>query len=186
MNQDQVIETSNQETQVVDQVQDNVQPDNKEQQNEQQVFKAFNTEDEYNKAIQSERSKAKYEILQELGIKNVDEFKTLKKSYDDSIESNTKLTSKVKELETNIVLNKLGVDESKYTDFLTLANNRITDGKTLEDVAESIKADYPALFKMSTAETQERINIGTDRSENKKQDTYVSQDLLNRFPWLAK
>ena len=38
-------------------------------------FKTFKTQEEYDNAVKSERSKAKNEVLKEMGIKSVDEVK---------------------------------------------------------------------------------------------------------------
>ena len=62
-----------------------------------QPFKSFESEEDYNKVLQSERRKAKYQILKDLGLENVEEFKSMKKTFDESAAKTSELEAKVKE-----------------------------------------------------------------------------------------
>ena len=61
-------------------------------------FKVFNTEDDYNKIIQSASGKAKGEILKELGINSVNEFK---EQYS-KVEELTELTNTLGEIQSRV------------------------------------------------------------------------------------
>jgi len=126
------------------------------------------SKEEYKKAIQSSQSKAKYELLKELGINNVQEFKNLKGIYDTSIKEKTDLeakqneiTEKYKELQSDLLLEKLGVSDEYKQDLLTLAKNKVDDKHTLEDVSKDLLIKYPQWTKY----TAEKIKIGTEKTE---------------------
>ena len=135
------------------------------------VFKAFENEESFNEALskssQSSSSKAKGEILQELGIKsvaefkeqfNLDEYKTLKASATDKDnlltstkteleDLKTKYETLVKENQENMekfVLSQYDIPEALKDDFKTLAKAGVKpkteteNGVSLEESAKSL------------------------------------------------
>lgn len=149
------------------QVQENNTVENKVEEVEQKPFKVFDTEEALNKELQSARSKAKYELLQELGIANVDEFKSLKCTYDSAIKDKEELLAKYKELEDahnktkqDYELDKIGVKADKKEDFLLLAKSRMTEKDTLTSISEKLKEEYPSLFEALKETTP---TIGSER-----------------------
>lgn len=149
------------------QVQENNTVENKVEEVEQKPFKVFDTEEALNKELQSARSKAKYELLQELGIANVDEFKSLKSTYDSAIKDKEELLAKYKELEDihnkakqDYELDKIGVKIDKKEDFLLLAKSRMTEKDTITSISEKLKEEYPSLFEASKETTP---TIGSER-----------------------
>ena len=123
------------------------------------TFKAFATEEEFNefvgKTTQSASSKAKGEILGELGIKSVSEAKekftklselsdlsgtieTKDKAY---AELETKFNTVNQEYELTketLVLSKYDVPETFKTHFKTLVKAGISDDKSIEDSAKEV------------------------------------------------
>ena len=141
-------------------------------------------EEEFNKALQSQKSKGKFEILQELGIKSVDEFKNLKNTYETSINEKEELSNKLEALqrekdtlmEENTVI-KLNIAEEFKSDALTLAKTKVSSEVTLEMALNNILEKNPNWRKSG-----ESLKIGTEKSENKTSE--ISEDLKTRFPWL--
>ncbi len=72
-------------------------------------FKVFNTEEDYNKIIQSASSKAKGEILKELGINSVNEFKEQFEKVEQFKELSQELTD-IKTKVDNLVEEKLKLE----------------------------------------------------------------------------
>lgn len=122
------------------------------------VFKAFATEDEYKREIQSERSKAKGEILKELGAEKVDDIRarissidTIKSEYEQKLtEMQSKydeLTAEKEQRERDSLLTSLSVDAEKKTDFMLLVEKE--DGKDFKEKAEKVLERLP-FFKTKT------------------------------------
>lgn len=146
-----------------------------------QPFKSFESEEDYNKVLQSERSKAKYQILKDLGLENVEEFKSMKKTFDESAAKTSELEAKVKDLQTDLELEKIGLSEGKKEEFLALA--KLKDGtgqKTLTQVSEELRKEYPQLFRKDNP----GVSIGTDKGDPKPMNIY-GDELVKKYPWLA-
>lgn len=140
--------------------------------------------DEHKKALQSASSKAKYDILKELGINSVKEFQELKNTYEMTINERKSLEEKLAEmsnknttLEEDLILTKLGVSEEYKKDVLTLAKTKIDDGHNLETVSKQLLEKYPQWKNV-----RETIRMGTEKSEDVTPE--VSSTLTARFPWL--
>ena len=124
------------------------------------------SEDEYKKACQSSASKAKYEILQELGIKNVDDYKAKVGEYEKAIadtkslkESVTKYESQIKELNETLTLNRLHVSEDFKDDVLTLARAKVTEDVSFEDAVKAVIDKNPNWTTIT-----DTVKIGTAKS----------------------
>lgn len=121
---------------------------------EPKPFKVYASEDEYRKDVQSVASKSKFELLKELGIKNVDEGKlrfteleavrteiTELSKFKDELE----LVRKEKEsLTEDLLATKLGIKEDSKADFLVLSKSKMnsTEGTTLEEAMKSTLEKY--------------------------------------------
>ena len=141
--------------------------------------------DEHKKALQSASSKAKFDILKELGINSVKEFQELKSTYETAInekstleKSITDLNKKNTTLEEDLLLTKLGVSEEYKKDILTLAKSKVDEGHNLETVSKELLEKYPQWRNV-----KETIKMGTEKSdfENKPE---VSSSLSAKYPWL--
>lgn len=146
------------------------------------------TEEEFNKAIQSASSKAKNEILKDLGINSVKEFKDLQATYNTAISEKDTLVTQKTELENEIASLKinakiaaLGVAEEFKDDFLELTEVKMSKtNKSFDEVSKEI------LEKNQHWLTANKINkLGNDRSDvDKKADNGVSEELKSKYPWL--
>lgn len=147
------------------------------------------TEEEFNKAIQSASSKAKNDILKELGISSVKDFKDLQNTYNTAIQEKDTLKTKQTELENELASLKLnakvvalGVAEEFKDDFLELAEVKMTKGnKSFDDVSKEILEKNKHWLTSSKIE-----KLGNDQSKSNIQDSHVSDELKSKYPWLAK
>lgn len=142
------------------------------------------TKEQYERALQSASSKAKYNILKELGINSVDAFKAEKSKYDELIKTSSDRESEIAtlksendKLKTDIMLNELGVDEAYKDDLLVLARARTTDNTDLKSAAQEVLSKNP-----NWKAHKEPVNLGTERSELK--DTTQESSLYKKYPWL--
>ena len=139
------------------------------------------SQEQFDKAIQSANSKGKNEILKELGISNVSEFKTLKETYDTAIKEKETLESQVQSLSNKLSMQTLGVKEDLMDDFLVLAQKRVSDTVTLEQSFEEVAKAYPNMLKDTTPKD---VKTGIEKKEGSKSENQYSEDMLKRYPWL--
>jgi hypothetical protein len=133
-------------------------------------FKVFETEDEFNKVLQSASSKAKGEILKELGINSVAEFKEQYEKVEQLTEiSNTlaeaqsRIDSLVEEkqrLESIILATKYPMSEEASKMFAELVSVKRGD-RDLIEVADEIYNTLQSGFKQLPT----KVVFGADRSE---------------------
>ena len=132
-------------------------------------YKVFDTEDDYNREMKSTSSKAKYEMLKELGAKNLDEVRGKFTELEavkselanlDSIRSELETTKLEKQkVSEDLIVTKLGVKEESRDDFLVLAKNKLGDfDNSLEDAAKSILDKY-TYFSNSDVIAQTKIGV---------------------------
>ena len=144
------------------------------------AFKSFSTEEEYNNALKSEKSKGKGEIMKELGISSVDEGKaSLTKTGQLQEELNTYKT-KATQLEESLTLNKLGVREDYSEEALSLAKSKVNDKVDLSTALGEVIKKFP----MMTSKTQK--NIGGDKGEGDPTEDQgdIKTELNKKYPWL--
>lgn len=144
------------------------------------------TEAELNKKLQSASSKAKNDIMKELGINSIKDFQDLKTNYETAINTKTSLEENINtlnqektKLSEDLLLTKLGVSEEYREDLLTLAKSKVDNDHTLEDVSKSLLEKFPQ-FKG----VKETIKMGTEKAEIKQDTPPVDTELSKRFPWL--
>ena len=111
------------------------------------VFKSFGTEEDYNKAIQSASSKAKGDLLKEMGVSSVQdvkdkfgkiaEFEEKATKYTELEGSYNELKSKYDKVIDELLVTKYGVADDFKNEFLTVAKAGVTDKITLEQSAQS-------------------------------------------------
>lgn len=146
------------------------------------------SKEDYDKAIKSASSKAKYDILKELGITSVKEFQDLRSTYENAISSKASLEESISnlnkeksKLQEDLMLSKLGVSEEYSNDLLTLAKSKVDESHTLEQVSKELLERYP-----QWRSSREIIKMGTEKSDNRAKEPDVESDLLKRYPWLSK
>lgn len=143
-------------------------------------------EDTYKRVLQSERSKAKYEMLQELGVKSIDEFKKTKLSYENAIKESDnvrleleEIKSKYAKLEENIKLEKLGVLDEYKDDFITIVKSKVTEERDFDTVAKEVLEKNTHWLKGTND-----VRLTSEKSESKKDKPQVSDYLKSKYPWL--
>lgn len=177
MDNEKVIETAVQETSVDDSTTVIDESTNLE-------VETYSKED-YDKAIQSAKSKAKYDILKELGINSVKEFQELKSTYENTINEKKTLEKSLADmnkknttLEEDLLLTKLGVSEEYKKDVLTLAKSKVDESHNLETVSKELLDKYP-----QWRNTKETIKMGTEKTD-RPNEPEVNSALLAKYPWL--
>ena len=113
--------------------------------------------------IQSAKSKAKYSILQELGVTSVKEFKDYKSSLDTTLTENQQklsdLMSQNSALSEKIAVINSGINEEYKEQALKLAHLEVNDNVTIEQALEKVVGEFP-FFKKGVANPK----IGMDKS----------------------
>lgn len=123
-------------------------PDGDNPQKSTLPFRVFDSEEEFNKTIQSASSKAKGEILKELGIESVNAFKEqLEKVQEGTarIADYESMQTRIRDLETEkrvledkILVSKYNLKDDAKEMFINLVRSSIKDGQSVEDVADKI------------------------------------------------
>lgn len=148
---------------------------------EEKVEKGI-TEEELKKAIQSASSKAKNDILKEIGIESVADIRARLETaskYDEAVKQveelikeretltsdKQELSGKAKKLEDALLINRLGVSEEFADDFIKLVDLD-NSGKDRLEIAEALKVRFSSgnIFKGDT-QVVKPIKIGNDKSE---------------------
>ena len=132
------------------------------------------TQEEVNKMIQSEKSSAKYEILNSLGITSVAEFQAQKTELEQKAHANEEAKAQLDNLQKEFdnykkdsFAKSLGINDTQMTDFKTLVNSKVDDTHTFEDVAKSVYEQY---FKKVSI-TQTAIPNATTSTAGQKIET---------------
>lgn len=148
-------------------------------------YKSFETEDEYNQAIKSERSKAKNEVLKSLGIDNLDEGKTQLTKASKLEEELRSTKVKTTELEEQLTLTKNGVKEDYAKEALELAKSKVNDEVDLSTALGEVIKKFPMMA--SETPTKSKPNVGGEKN-NEKKDTddqaSIKENLKSKYPWL--
>ena len=143
------------------------------------------TQEEYDKALASASSKAKYALLQELAIKNVQEFKDLKTKYDEALKERENMEANISELkkekesliEQNLIM-KHSVADDYVEDCMTLAKSKVSETVTLDKAMEQVLEKNPTWKKYDTS-----VKIGTEKStiEESSQTEKTRRSVLSRL-----
>lgn len=156
--------------------------------NETNAFKTFATEDDFNKAIKSEQSKAKNELLKELGIKNVQEAKEtfakvgqLETQITEFQTKTTEWETKYTQVQEELVVTKFNVKPELKEEALTLAKAKVTAEMPLDKALEAVVAKLPHLV-----DTQKRFQAVGNQKGNKDENNVVSESLAKKYPYLNK
>lgn len=151
-------------------------------QDNEEAFKTFATEDEYNaelaKIAKSEKSKAKHEIMTELGITSLNDAKTaIEKgaSLDDISAAN-------EQLKNELIVVKAGVSEEFYTEALTLAKLGASEEVSLEDSLADVLKKFPNMTNKK--EPSHLGGVGADKGKEKDPKDATNEILNKRFPWV--
>lgn len=139
------------------------------------------TEEEYSKGMKSASSKAKNDILKDLGITSVKDFSILKTTYEAAIKENDSLKKEKVDLSERLVLRGLNVKSNVESDFISLAKNRISDSKDFDTAAKEVAGLYPNMLNGLDLPS---MKVGTEKKENTTNSVVYSEELLKRYPQL--
>jgi hypothetical protein len=160
-----------------------------------QPFKVFSNEDEYKKEIQSVSSKAKYELLKELGAKNLDDvrvkFSELEASkaelteYAKIKEQYEALSAEKQKIQEDLILTKLNVNEELKSEALTLAKAKLDEYEgSLEKAMEDVIKKFPSMINKN-ADATPPSKIGAAKQPNSvNMSDSERQRLAKRYPHL--
>lgn len=159
-------------------------------------FKAFATEEEFNefvgKQVQSASSKAKGEILSELGIKSVNEAKekfqalgeldSLKQSYTQTSQKYTELENQYKAVledynktKESLILTKYKVPETFQQDFLVLAKAGVKE-KTEDSEGVSLEESAKQVYeRLNLTKVNNKIVIGGEKKTKEQTDAQIKK-----------
>lgn len=178
-------EVSSQETPNTDVAVETTTTENKDVVKEESNEWIAPSEEQYKKTIQSERSKAKLEVLREFGVKNIEEFKNLKDSYENAIKDSESVKSQLNEanekyakLEHSVKLDSLGVAAEFREDFDTLMKAQLRNPEDYDKVAEAILQRNP-----TWRENAPKIKMGVEKAEVKETGE-SSEYLKKKYPWI--
>lgn len=135
-------------------------------------FKTFESEDAWNKEMQSASSKAKNELLKSLSIKNVDDHKTQMEEFKKYKEEQLTESEKNEELlksyqtketqwdsqksnyEAKIIALGLGIDPTKTDAFIAAAQTKVNDETDINQAMSLAKEEYGTSFTVSAIEEE--------------------------------
>lgn len=146
---------------------------------EVKVFKTFATEEEFTNAVKSERSKAKNEILTELGVKSVDDAKS-------ALAAKTELETvknTVTQLQEKLVLTENEVAEEFKNEALTLAKAGLKEGVDLDAALKQVLAKFPNMKKPSSV-IKGIDAVGTQPSAAPSEAAQVGKRISTKYPWI--
>jgi DNA primase catalytic subunit len=161
---------------------------------ESKPYKVYGSEDEFKKEVQSLSSKAKFALLQELNVKNLEEARAkfteleftkseLKALNDIKAELESAKAEK-QQLSENLMMTELGIKNELKEDFLTLAKSKVNDKTPLPDAAKSILEKY-TYFKGADVATQVAAKIGTEKKpQSVDMQSEEKERLMKRYPHL--
>ena len=150
------------------------------------------TQDEMDKLVQSSRSKAKNEILKDLGISGVQEFKEYTaKIKTDQAEVENKLSEykntkiALDSATQDLAIYKNSVNPEYKTEVLTLAQAKVSDDMNIEQAVQEVLKKTP-FFAVGSAEQHVQNKVGVDRSTTTSKVSAVDIKLQKSYPWLKE
>lgn len=147
---------------------------------EAKPFKVFTSEEEFNKALQSERSKAKHEVLKELNVKTVDEIKGALTAFEAVQKTAQELQGKTSKLEEQLIVTQLGIVPEFIQEAVTLAKAK-TD-KPLADALAEVVTKFPNM--VAKVGNKPEVKLGTEAKP--QQDAAATQvaNIAKKYPWV--
>lgn len=140
------------------------------------AYKVFATEEEFTKALQSEKSKAKHEILQKLGIDSVDSGKENLTKAEVLEQDLSKAITRLNQLEEENALVRIGIQEEFKDEALTLARAKVTEDRNLEAALREVTKKFPNLLNQPEKPKEKVGKVGAEKGV--KQETTDAQRLL--------
>jgi hypothetical protein len=154
------------------------------------------SKDELEQLTKAAINRAKTEILKELNVKSVKEFKeyqvnlenkfneynSVQKERDEYAGKYESLVNEHTTLKQERVLDKLSVQDEYRNDLTKLAMDQVSDTKDFETVlSEMVNGKY----KYAVGKTSQ-IKMGIEKTGSDSNTQSVSPDLAKKYPWLKK
>lgn len=143
-------------------------------------FKVFATEEEFNKALQSERSKAKHDVLKELNAKSVDAVKETLTAFEAVQLTAEELKGKNSKLEEELAVTQLGIASEFVTEALTLAKAK--GDKPLKDALAEVISKFPNM--VGTVAAKPEVKVGTEAKPQVDKAALSQNQITTKYPWI--
>lgn len=143
-------------------------------------FKVFTTEEDFNKTLQSERSKAKHEVLKELNVNTVAEVKTALTAYDAVQKIAEELKGKTSRLEEQLLVNQMGILPEFIQEAVTLAKAK-TD-KPLTDALAEVVLKFPNM--VAKIGVKPEVKLGTEAKPQEDLAALQTSNIAKKYPWV--
>ena len=147
---------------------------------EAKPFKVFATEEEFNKSLQSERSKAKHEVLKELNANSVDAVKETLTAYQVVQKTAEELKAKTSKLEEQLVVTQLGILPEFIQEAITLAKTK-TDKPLTDALAEVVSKFTNMVAKIGV---KPEVKLGTEANPQEDLAATQASNILKKYPWV--
>lgn len=137
------------------------------------VYKNFATEEDFEKTLKSERSKAQAAMLKDLGITSIDqgkEYLTKATTFEKELDG---VRSELQQTKEFLALQELGVRDEYKQEALTLAKSQ---GGDLKDALKSVIAKLP-IMSVKAGE----LAVGTQKTADVEEGT-VKKHIGERYP----
>lgn len=152
------------------------------------------TKEEFEKALKSTSSRAQTNILKDLGVASIKEFKIQQAEINEKLEAigtleqerneiNDKymsLSEEYNSLKRETTLNSFNVADEYKEDIAKLAALEVNDDKPFED---AVKELVEGRYKHVVASPQ--LRMGVERRQAEEKNT-ISAEMRQRYPWLNK
>lgn len=142
-------------------------------------FKVFTTEEEFNKAVQSERSKAKHEVLKEINAKTVEDVKQVLTAHEAIKQTADQLKAENGKLSEMLAVAQTGVLPEYVNEALVLAK-AMTD-KPLKDALAAVLIKFPA---MSQGGPKGVEKLGTEAKPQGQTEGTITKQITSKYPWI--
>lgn len=147
---------------------------------EAKPFKVFTTEEEFNKALQSERSKAKHEVLKELNVNSVDAVKETLTAYEAVQKTAEELKGKTSKLEEQLLVTQMGIVPELVEEALTLAKAKT--GKPLNEALAEVVTKFPTMIGKVAVKSE--VKVGTEANPQVDTGATTTKSITSKYPWI--
>lgn len=148
---------------------------------ENQPYKAFSSEEEFNKFVKSQQSKAKNDILKALEAKSVDEGKQKLNESQQLKQELDATANRIAQLEEENAIVKTGVSEDYKDDALTLARAKVDDNTDLSSALAEVIKKHPHMAGKQNKPKD--VKVGSDKGNEPEQGKDdVKERIKQKYP----
>jgi signal recognition particle GTPase len=147
---------------------------------EAKPFKVFTSEEEFNRTLQSERSKAKHEVLKELNANSVDAVKENLTAYEVVQKTAEELKAKTSKLEEQLLVTQMGIVPELVEEALTLAKAK--PGKPLNEALAEVITKFPSM--VGKVAVKPEVKVGTEANPQVNDAATSAKSITAKYPWI--